>query len=63
MRLKINVIEIQLIENYENISLIIERPKFEQSQLERSEIRQDVRIFAPQDFSPFLEKNYPNPLG
>ncbi len=23
----------------------------------------DVQIFAPQDFSPFLEKNYPNPPG
>ncbi len=23
----------------------------------------DMRIFAPQDFSPFLEKNYPNPPG
>jgi hypothetical protein len=23
----------------------------------------EVRIFAPQDFSPFLEKNYPNPPG
>ncbi len=28
-----------------------------------AKIRQDVQIFAPQDFSPFLEKNYPNPLG
>jgi hypothetical protein len=28
-----------------------------------TKIRQDVRIFAPQDFSPFLEKNYPNPFG
>jgi hypothetical protein len=23
----------------------------------------DVQIFAPQDFSPFLEKHYPNPPG
>jgi hypothetical protein len=28
-----------------------------------AKIQQDVQIFAPQDFSPSLEKNYTNPSG